>query len=76
MDANRNMDCSTHDPTIRAMDRPEVIITIHLAQRKCFTSTVLLVATLLIEIGGYTVRGFILAKEALRERKERIREKK
>ncbi len=36
----------------------------------------LLLATLLIEIGGYTVRGFILAKEALRERKERIREEK
>ncbi len=36
----------------------------------------LLVATLLIEIGGYTVRGFILAKEALRERKERIRKEK
>lgn len=36
----------------------------------------LLFATLLIEIGGYTVRGFILAKEALRERKERIHEEK
>ena len=36
----------------------------------------LLLATLLIEIGGYTVRGFILAKEALRERKERIRKEK
>ena len=33
----------------------------------------LLTASLLIEIGGYTVRGFILAKEALRERRERIR---
>lgn len=36
----------------------------------------LLLATLLIEIGGYTVRGFILAKEALKERKERIRKEK
>ena len=36
----------------------------------------LLLATLLIEIGGYTVRGFILAKDALRERKERIHKEK
>ena len=36
----------------------------------------LLLATLLIEVGGYTVRGFILAKEALRERKERIQKEK
>ena len=36
----------------------------------------LLLATLLIEVGGYTVRGFILAKEALRERKERIHKEK
>jgi hypothetical protein len=36
----------------------------------------LLIATLLIEIGGYAVRGFILAKEALRERKERIHKEK
>ena len=36
----------------------------------------LLLATLLIEIGGYTVRGFILAKEALRERRERIQKEK
>lgn len=36
----------------------------------------LLLATLLIEIGGYAVRGFILAKEALRERKERLRKEK
>ncbi|MDE0483389.1 MAG: hypothetical protein OXI67_12485 [Candidatus Poribacteria bacterium] len=36
----------------------------------------LLIATLLIEIGGFTVRGFILAKEALRERKEKIRNEK
>ena len=36
----------------------------------------LLIATLLIEIGGYTVRGFILAKEALRDRRERIRQEK
>ena len=30
----------------------------------------------IIELGGYTVRGFILAKEALRERKERIQKEK
>ena len=36
----------------------------------------LLTASLLIEIGGYTVRGFILAKEALRERRERIQKEK
>ncbi len=36
----------------------------------------LLTASLLIEIGGYTVRGFILAKEALRERRERIHKEK
>ena len=36
----------------------------------------LLLATLLIEIGGFTVRGFILAKEALRERRERIQKEK
>lgn len=36
----------------------------------------LLIASLLIEIGGYTVRGFILAKEALRERRERIQKGK
>ena len=36
----------------------------------------LLLATLLIEIGGYTMHGFILAQEALRERKERIRKEK
>ena len=36
----------------------------------------LLLATLLIEIGGYTVRGFILAKETLRERKEKIQKER
>ena len=36
----------------------------------------LLLATLLIELGGYTMHGFILAQEALRERKERIRKEK
>ena len=36
----------------------------------------LLLATLLIEIGGYTVRGFMLAQQALRERKERIQKEK
>ena len=36
----------------------------------------LLLATLLIEIGGYTVHGFMLGQQAWRERKERIRKEK
>ena len=36
----------------------------------------LLLATLLIEIGGYTMHGFMLGQRAWRERKERIREEK
>ena len=36
----------------------------------------LLFATLLIEIGGYTVHGFMLGQQAWRERKERIRKEK
>ena len=36
----------------------------------------LLLATLLIEIGGYTMHGFILAQKALRERRERIQKEK
>ena len=36
----------------------------------------LLLATLLIEIGGYTMHGFMLGQQAWRERKERIRKEK
>ncbi len=36
----------------------------------------LLFATILIELGGYTMHGFMLAQEALRERKERIQKEK
>ena len=36
----------------------------------------LLIATILIELGGYTMHGFMLAQKALRERKERIQKEK
>ena len=36
----------------------------------------LLLSTLLIEVGGYTMHGFMLGQQAWRERKERIREEK
>jgi hypothetical protein len=36
----------------------------------------LLLAALLIEVGGYTMHGFMLGQQALRERKERIRKEK
>ena len=36
----------------------------------------LLFATILIELGGYTMHGFMLGQQALRERKERIRKEK
>lgn len=36
----------------------------------------LLFATILIELGGYTMHGFMLAQQTLRERKESIRKEK
>lgn len=36
----------------------------------------LLLATILIELGGYTMHGFMLAQQTLRERRERIRKEK
>ena len=70
------MDCSTNDSPIRAIGNPKKSLQSTLLNVSALLPLFLLFATILIELGGYTMHGFMLGQQALRERKERIRKEK